>query len=162
MQGYVGSAQDQARIRQLEQAREEETHRLEEAKKAAAAQPKSFRQWEHGTAEVIETAFKKETVGLVSRDEYIEKKSSIQARLEVCLCPSLMLATCTQLLRMLFWKANTASATLCLRCCRLMHPSLCAKSSSAHCTANHSAVLVRVWQLLCQCRQRQAHRTRRT
>ena len=90
LQGYVGSAADQARIRQLEQAREEETQRLEEAKKAAAEQPQGFRQWEHGTTEVLETAFKKETVGLVSRDEYVEKKSSIQARLEVgaaCSCP---------------------------------------------------------------------------
>ena len=82
LQGYVGNAADQARIRRLEQERQDEKERLEKAKAASAAKPAGFRQWEHGASEVVETAFKQETVGLVTRDEYIQKKSTIQARLE--------------------------------------------------------------------------------
>jgi hypothetical protein len=90
LQGYVGSAADQARIRRLEKEREEDRERIDNAKKAASSKPYGFRTWEKSTVEVVENAFKKETVGLVTREEYIEKKSTIQTRLEVCapLCPT--------------------------------------------------------------------------
>jgi hypothetical protein len=54
-----------------------------ESKTTTASKPALFRNWERGTKELVETAFKQETVGLVTRDEYIEKKSTIEARLEV-------------------------------------------------------------------------------
>jgi hypothetical protein len=87
LQGYVGSADDQARIRRLERERDEERKRIEDARKASASQPAGFRQWKQGSMVATDLAFKKETVGLVSRDEYIERRATIQARLEVCIDP---------------------------------------------------------------------------
>ena len=83
LQGYVGSAADQARIRQLEKEREQDKERIEAAKEASASAPSGFRSWQKGETAVVERVFKQETIGLVSREKYIEKKSTIQARLEV-------------------------------------------------------------------------------
>lgn len=83
LQGYVGSADDQARIRRLEKEREEERQRLEAVKKEATSQPAGFRNWRQGTAEKAETAFRQETIGLISREEYIQKKESVKQRLAV-------------------------------------------------------------------------------
>ena len=83
MQGYVGNTADTARIRRLEREREEDKERVENLKKQSAAQPAGFRQWQLGTQEVLESAFKKETVGLVTKEEYVTKKATIEARLEV-------------------------------------------------------------------------------
>lgn len=83
LQGYVGSAADQARVRQLEKEREQDRERIDAAKKASASAPSGFRSWQKGETAVVEQVFKQETIGLVSRDKYIEKKSTIQARLEV-------------------------------------------------------------------------------
>jgi protein FAM50 len=86
LQGYVGSAADQARIRQLEKEREEDRKLIEAAKQKLAADQTGFRSWKRGEVEVVEQALKKETIGLVTRDQYVEKKSTIQARLEVQSC----------------------------------------------------------------------------
>jgi hypothetical protein len=86
LQGYVGSAADQARIRQLEKEREEDRKLIEAAKQKATADQTGFRSWKRGEVEVVEQALKTETIGLVTREQYVEKKSTIQARLEVHLC----------------------------------------------------------------------------
>lgn len=83
LQGYVGSAEDQSRIRRLEKEREEERQRLETAKKEATSQPAGFRNWRQGTVEKAETAFRQETIGLISREDYIQKKESVKQRLAV-------------------------------------------------------------------------------
>lgn len=83
LQGYVGSAADQNRIRMLEKQREEERDRIEKAKEESKAKPMGFRNWQQATTEVIETALKADTIGLISRDEYLQRKATVQHRLEV-------------------------------------------------------------------------------
>jgi len=83
LQGYVGSSEDQSRIRRLQKEREEERQRLEAVKKEATSQPAGFRNWRQGTVEKAETAFRQETIGLISREAYIKKKESVKQRLAV-------------------------------------------------------------------------------
>jgi protein FAM50 len=83
LQGYVGSAEDQNRIRMLERQREEERERIEKAKEESKSKPVGFRNWQQATTEVIESALKADTIGLISRDEYLQRKATVQARLEV-------------------------------------------------------------------------------
>ncbi|KNA13908.1 hypothetical protein SOVF_111960 [Spinacia oleracea] len=82
--GYVGSAQDAVRIRRLEKQREAERRKIEELKsKTASTQGQAgLLQFGSGTSEILETAFKKETVGLVTREEYVEKRVNIQNKFE--------------------------------------------------------------------------------
>uniref|UniRef100_A0A7N0U5N5 FAM50A/XAP5 C-terminal domain-containing protein n=1 Tax=Kalanchoe fedtschenkoi TaxID=63787 RepID=A0A7N0U5N5_KALFE len=63
--GYVGTAQDAVRIRRLEKQREAERKKIQEQKSKS----------------ILETAFKKETVGLVTREQYVEK-SNIRNKFE--------------------------------------------------------------------------------
>lgn len=83
LQGYVGSAEDQTRIRMLEKQREEERERISKAKEDSKTKPVGFRNWQQASTEVIETAFKADTIGLISRDEYLQRKATVQDRLEV-------------------------------------------------------------------------------
>jgi len=83
LQGYVGSSEHQSRIRRLQKEREEERQRLEAVKKEATSQPAGFRNWRQGTVEKAETAFRQETIGLISREAYIKKKESVKQRLAV-------------------------------------------------------------------------------
>ncbi|XP_021753132.1 protein XAP5 CIRCADIAN TIMEKEEPER-like [Chenopodium quinoa] len=82
--GYVGSAQDAVRIRRLEKQREAERRKIEELKnKTSSTQGQAgLLQFGSGTSEILETAFKKETIGLVSREEYVEKRVNIQNKFE--------------------------------------------------------------------------------
>lgn len=82
--GYVGTAQDAVRIRRLEKQREAERRKIQElkSKSAAAGGQTGLLQFGSSTSEILETAFKKETVGLVSREEYVEKRVNIRNKIE--------------------------------------------------------------------------------
>ncbi|KAG6481553.1 hypothetical protein ZIOFF_058157 [Zingiber officinale] len=81
--GYVGTAQDAVRIRRLEKQREAERRKLEEKKKNASAGGQSgLLQFGSGTSEILDTAFKKETIGLVTREQYVEKRVNIRNKIE--------------------------------------------------------------------------------
>lgn len=100
LQGHVGSAHDTQRIRQQEKQREEERKRFEELKKQKEDQVnRTVRQFGKATSEVcttkvvgstsqhillqaLENAFKAETVGLVTREEFMEKRKTLAERLE--------------------------------------------------------------------------------
>ncbi|GAV77444.1 XAP5 domain-containing protein [Cephalotus follicularis] len=82
--GYVGTAQDAVRIRRLEKQREAERRKMEELKTKSASgngQP-GLLQFGSSTSEKLETAFKKETVGLVTREQYVEKRVNIRNKIE--------------------------------------------------------------------------------
>ncbi|KAI9180753.1 hypothetical protein LWI28_007846 [Acer negundo] len=82
--GYVGTAQDAVRIRRLEKQREAERRKIQELKTKSASdqgQP-GLLQFGSSTSEILETAFKKETVGLVTREQYVEKRVNIQIKIE--------------------------------------------------------------------------------
>ncbi|KAK3195120.1 hypothetical protein Dsin_026430 [Dipteronia sinensis] len=82
--GYVGTAQDAVRIRRLEKQREAERRKIQELKTKSASdqgQP-GLLQFGSSTSEILETAFKKETVGLVTREQYVEKRVNIQTKIE--------------------------------------------------------------------------------
>ncbi|CAN0910121.1 Protein XAP5 CIRCADIAN TIMEKEEPER [Linum grandiflorum] len=82
--GYVGTAQDAVRIRRLEKQREAERRKIEELKtKSASGNGQTgLLQFGSSTSEILETAFKKETVGLVTREQYVEKRVTIQNKIE--------------------------------------------------------------------------------
>eukprot|EP00897_Mesotaenium_endlicherianum_P002029 jgi/Mesen1/1854/ME000143S00910 len=80
--GYVGSSADSLRIRRLEKARDVEKKRTEDLKKKIADGQSGLLQFGQGTSEVLESAFKKETVGLVTREQFAEKRASLRSKLE--------------------------------------------------------------------------------
>ncbi|TVU10164.1 hypothetical protein EJB05_43675 [Eragrostis curvula] len=80
--GYVGTAQDAVKIRRLEKQREAERRKIEELKNKSADGQPGLLQFGSSTSEILETAFKKETVGLVTREQYVEKRVNIQAKIE--------------------------------------------------------------------------------
>ncbi|KAJ1437882.1 XAP5 protein [Sesbania bispinosa] len=82
--GYVGTAQDAVRIRRLEKQREAERRKIQElkTKSASAKGQPGLLQFGSSTSEILETAFKKETVGLVTREQYVEKRVNIQSKIE--------------------------------------------------------------------------------
>lgn len=102
LQGHVGSAHDTQRIRQQEKQREEERKRFEELKKQSEENVRKagLREFGKATTEVLravacacarwhapppqalENAFKAETVGLVTREEFVEKRKTLAERLE--------------------------------------------------------------------------------
>ncbi|CAH9068321.1 unnamed protein product [Cuscuta europaea] len=82
--GYVGTAQDAVKIRRLEKQREAERRKIQELKNKTASsigQP-GLLQFGSSTSEILETTFKKETVGLVTREEYVEKRVNIRTKIE--------------------------------------------------------------------------------
>ncbi|PRW18417.1 XAP5 CIRCADIAN TIMEKEEPER [Chlorella sorokiniana] len=81
MGGYVGSSKDKKRIEQQLKEREEQHKKFEEAKKAAAAGA-GLRQFGAASSEAIEAAFKNETIGLVTREQFVEKRQTIEERLK--------------------------------------------------------------------------------
>ena len=85
MGGYVGSAEDQRRILHQQKEREEQRRQYEEAKKKAEATATAPALRQFGTSssvEQLEQAFKTETVGLVTRDEFVKKRETIKERME--------------------------------------------------------------------------------
>ncbi|XP_043707708.1 protein XAP5 CIRCADIAN TIMEKEEPER-like isoform X3 [Telopea speciosissima] len=82
--GYVGTAQDAVRIRRLEKQREVERRKIQELKNKSASVggQTGLLQFGSGTSEILDTAFKKETVGLVTREQYVEKRVNIRNKIE--------------------------------------------------------------------------------
>jgi len=82
--GYVGTAQDAVRIRRLEKQREAERKRIQDLKNksASAGGQTGLLQFGSGTSEILENAFKKETVGLVTREQYVEKRVNLRTKME--------------------------------------------------------------------------------
>ncbi|XP_078448336.1 XAP5 family protein [Wolffia australiana] len=82
--GYVGTAQDAVRIRRLEKQREAERRKIQELKNktASVGGQTGLLQFGSSTSEVLESAFKKETVGLVTREQYVEKRVNIKNKIE--------------------------------------------------------------------------------
>jgi len=79
--GYVGSAEDSLKIRKLDKKREEQRKKFEELQDKKRNEAAGLRQFGASKSEAYEAAFKNETVGLVTRKEFIEKRNTIQERL---------------------------------------------------------------------------------
>ncbi|THU63741.1 hypothetical protein C4D60_Mb01t19020 [Musa balbisiana] len=63
--------------------REAERRKLQERKKNASAGAQSgLLQYGSGTSEILETAFKKEMIGLVTREQYVDKMVNIRSKIE--------------------------------------------------------------------------------
>lgn len=82
--GYVGSAEDSSRIRRMDKKRTEERKKFQEAQKMRQDRIDSagLRKFDAATTEAIEHAFKNETVGLVTKKEFMQKRATLQDRLE--------------------------------------------------------------------------------
>lgn len=78
----MGTAQDAVKIRRLEKQREAERRKIEELKNKSADGQPGLLQFGSSTSEILETAFKKETVGLVTREQYVEKRVNIRTKIE--------------------------------------------------------------------------------
>lgn len=80
--GYVGTTEDSQRMRKLDKQREQQRKKFEELQEKKKAEAAGLRQFGASKAETYEAAFKTETVGLVTRKEFLEKRATIQERLE--------------------------------------------------------------------------------
>ncbi|KXZ54696.1 hypothetical protein GPECTOR_4g764 [Gonium pectorale] len=82
--GYVGTGEDVQRIRRMEKQREEQRKKFEAMQKQTkdTADAAGLRQFGASTEEALEHAFKNETVGLVTKAEFIQKRTTLQERLE--------------------------------------------------------------------------------
>lgn len=80
--GYVGTSEDAQRLRKLDKQREQQRKKFEKLQEAKKNEAAGLRQFGSSKAEAYEAAFKTETVGLVTRKEFIEKRATIQERLE--------------------------------------------------------------------------------
>lgn len=78
--GYVGTTQDSIRIRRQEKQREEQRKKYADLTKEKQSQVQSagLREFGVSSAEAYEAAFKNETVGLVTREEFMRKQATIQ------------------------------------------------------------------------------------
>lgn len=77
--GYVGTAEDKRRIVRQEKEREEAKKKFEDAKSVTT---QGLREFGTGTSELHEHAFKAETVGLVTREEFVQKRDTIAERMQ--------------------------------------------------------------------------------
>jgi len=85
LDGYVGSSHDVETVRRQQQEREAQRKKFEAQREAAAvaadqAALKTFAG--AAKAEAVEAAFKSETVGLVSRAEFLAKRDTLAERIE--------------------------------------------------------------------------------
>ncbi|XP_006660891.1 protein XAP5 CIRCADIAN TIMEKEEPER [Oryza brachyantha] len=80
--GYVGTGQDAVKIRRLQKQRDAELRKIEELKNKSSDGQPGLLQFGSSTSEILETAFKKETVGLVTREQYVEKRVNIRTKIE--------------------------------------------------------------------------------
>lgn len=79
--GYVGSSEDAQKLRKLGKQREQQRKKFEELQEKKKGEAAGLRQFGASKSEVLEAAFKNETVGLVTRQEFLEKRATIQDRL---------------------------------------------------------------------------------
>ncbi|KAG2491992.1 hypothetical protein HYH03_009722 [Edaphochlamys debaryana] len=82
--GYVGTGEDVQRIRRMEKQREEQRKKFEQMHKQTKdeADRAGLKKFGASTEEALEHAFKNETVGLVTKAEFIQKRTTLQERLE--------------------------------------------------------------------------------
>ncbi|KAG2434673.1 hypothetical protein HXX76_007566 [Chlamydomonas incerta] len=82
--GYVGTGEDVQRIRRMEKQREEQKKKYEQMHKQTKDQADAagLKQFGASTEEALEHAFKNETVGLVTKAEFIQKRTTLQERME--------------------------------------------------------------------------------
>ena len=82
--GYVGTSQDAQRIRRQEKQREEQRKKFEEQQKELHDKSLNagLKQFGSSKSEAYEAAFKTETVGLVTREEFMQKRNTIAQRIE--------------------------------------------------------------------------------
>lgn len=80
--GYVGTSEDAQRLRKLDKQREQQRKKFEELQDQKKREAAGLRQFGSSKSEAYEAAFKTETVGLVTRKEFLEKRATIQERLE--------------------------------------------------------------------------------
>jgi protein FAM50 len=80
--GYVGTSEDSQRLRKLDKQREQQRKKFEELQDKKKREAAGLRQFGASKAEAYEAAFKTETVGLVTRKEFLEKRATIQERIE--------------------------------------------------------------------------------
>ena len=82
--GYVGSAGDGLKIRRLEEERKKQNEQAERVKAELAAESSKSRivNFSAGNSEVIENAFKQESVGLQTKEQFVEKRANIERELE--------------------------------------------------------------------------------
>mmetsp|Transcript_8090 Transcript_8090/g.24049 ORF Transcript_8090/g.24049 Transcript_8090/m.24049 type:complete len:261 (-) Transcript_8090:658-1440(-) len=83
MGGYVGSAEATMRLRKYEKRRELQQQAAEEAKRQSDANVDAagLRQFGVGQAEAADAAFKAETIGLVTREEFLSAKINLAERM---------------------------------------------------------------------------------
>ncbi|MEW5303656.1 MAG: hypothetical protein WDW36_006327 [Sanguina aurantia] len=82
--GYVGTSEDVARIRRQEKQRGDARKKFESLKKESEdrVDGAGLRQFGVSTTEALEHAFKNETVGLVTKAEFVQKRTTLQERIE--------------------------------------------------------------------------------
>ena len=82
--GYVGSSADGLKIRRLEDQRKKQNEQAERVKAELAAESSKSRivNFSAGNSEVIENAFKQESVGLQTKEQFVEKRANIERELE--------------------------------------------------------------------------------
>mmetsp|Transcript_10483 Transcript_10483/g.26865 ORF Transcript_10483/g.26865 Transcript_10483/m.26865 type:complete len:328 (-) Transcript_10483:353-1336(-) len=85
MGGYVGNSADVKRIRKLTEAREAERKRVEGLihQSEDAVEGAGLRKFGVGTSEVLESVFKAETIGLVTKEQFVEKRETLKERYEL-------------------------------------------------------------------------------
>lgn len=79
--GYVGTSEDAQKLRKLGKQREQQRKKFEELQEKKKREAAGLRQFGASKSEALEAAFKNETVGLVTRKEFLEKRATIQDRL---------------------------------------------------------------------------------
>lgn len=82
--GYVGGSADHLKIRKYEEQRKKASSESEKAKEALAADAVKSHivNFSASKSEVIENAFKAESVGLQTREQFSEKRANIEKELE--------------------------------------------------------------------------------
>mmetsp|Transcript_32292 Transcript_32292/g.58685 ORF Transcript_32292/g.58685 Transcript_32292/m.58685 type:complete len:335 (-) Transcript_32292:371-1375(-) len=82
--GYVGTNEDVQRIRKQEKQREEQRKKFEESKKQSndRVETSGLRKFAASSNEIVEAAFKNDTVGLASKAEFIQKRLTLTERIE--------------------------------------------------------------------------------
>ncbi|GFH14851.1 uncharacterized protein HaLaN_10977 [Haematococcus lacustris] len=80
--GYVGTTEDGVRIRRQLKERESERKKFEAASKEKKdeADKAGLKQFAATTSEALEHAFKNETIGLVSKADFVKKRTTLQER----------------------------------------------------------------------------------
>mmetsp|Transcript_1967 Transcript_1967/g.3657 ORF Transcript_1967/g.3657 Transcript_1967/m.3657 type:complete len:330 (+) Transcript_1967:119-1108(+) len=82
--GYVGNSVDSMRIRRMNKQREDDQRAFTDfkAQKEASASASRLLGFAKARSEVVEAAFKRDTVGLQTKEQFTEKKNNIEKQVE--------------------------------------------------------------------------------